>query len=289
MFMGCVLSDLDKLKNDLEKVTAPIHEFAKAVERVIPPEVRVLQNALDKFIPPEIQEFNQRINELIPPELKEFNKQLNDFIEPISKYIKQYESMFQGFAENLEKWQAKNKVYITDMVAQGWYPTPMSFYAKSKGEFDLDVYMVEELTENWEELSDEIIELYPNRSHILSAAFELHKQRNYIASIPLFYAQADGICCEHFKSFLFAGNRVGDSLDNLEPDSMLEVFLTPYKLKNHHNAGISCKKSARIAPNRNGILHGHRKHLNYGTEVNSLKAFSLLCFVVMSVGLLKEK
>ncbi|WP_431786229.1 hypothetical protein [Vibrio harveyi] len=283
------MSNLDKLNSDLEKAFAPIHELTKAVERAIPPEVRALQNALDNLIPPEIKEFNQRINELIPPELKEFNKQFNDLIEPISKYVNQYNSLFQGFAENFEKWQAQNKVYVTDMVAQGWYPTPMSFYAKPKREFDLDLYMVEELTENWEELSEEIIELYPNRSHILRAAFALHEQRNYIASIPLFYAQADGICCEHFKSFLFAGNRVGDSLEDLEPDSMLEVFLTPYKLKNHHNAGISCKKSARIAPNRNGILHGHRKHLNYGTEVNSLKAFSLLCFVVMSVGLLKEK
>jgi hypothetical protein len=37
---------------------------------------------------------------------------------------------------------------------------------------------------------------------------------------------------------------------------------------------------ADCAPNRNGILHGSRKHLDYGTEVNSLKALSLLAFVV---------
>lgn len=280
---------MDKINNELEKVMAPINEIAKAVEKAIPPEVRVLHEALDKIIPPEIQEFNKRINELIPPELLKFNKQLNSFLEPISEYIKQYNVIFKSFAENFERWQSQNRVYVIDIVAQGWYPTPMSFYAKPKGEFDLDEYMARELTENWEELSEEIINSYPNRSHILKTAFELHKQQNYIASIPLFYAQADGICCEHFKSFLFAGNRVGESLEGLEPDSMLEVFLTPYILKNHHNAGISCKKSARVAPNRNGILHGHRKHLDYGTEVNSLKAFSLLCFVVMSVGLLKEK
>lgn len=283
------MNNLDKLSNELERVMAPINKIAKAIDKAIPPEVRALHEALGKIIPPEIQDLNKRINELIPPELIEFNKHINIFLEPISEYIKQYNAMFRGFAENFEKWQSQNKIYVADIVAQGWYPTPISFYTKPKGEFDLNEYMIQELTENWEELSKKIIESYPNRSHILKAAFDLHKQKNYIASIPLFYAQADGICCEHFKSFLFAGNRVGESLECLKPDSMLEVFLMPYKLKNHHNAGISCKKSAQIAPNRNGILHGHRKHLNYGTEVNSLKAYSLLCFVVMSVGLLKEK
>lgn len=283
------LSDLDKISSELEKAMAPLNETAKTVEKAIPPEVRALYETLDKLISPEIQEFNRRINELIPPKLKGFNNQLNDFLGPISEYIKQYNAMFQGFAENFERWQSQYKVYITDIVAQGWYPTPISFYAKPKGEFDLDEYMVQELTENWEKLSKGIIESYPNRSHILQTAFELHKQKNYIASIPLLYAQADGICCEYFKLFLFSGNRIGESLEELEPDSILEVFLTPYKLKNHHNAGISCKKSARVAPNRNGILHGHRRHLDYGTEVNSLKAFSLLCFVVMSVGILSEE
>ncbi|KVX02631.1 hypothetical protein [Shewanella frigidimarina] len=33
------------------------------------------------------------------------------------------------------------------------------------------------------------------------------------------------------------------------------------------------------APNRNGFLHGSRKHLDYGTEINSLKCISLLAYV----------
>ncbi len=65
---------------------------------------------------------------------------------------------------------------------------------------------------------------------------------------------------------------------------LTDIFLEPFKLKNHHNAGIS-KSSVQAkskAPNRNGILHGHRKHLDYGTEINSLKCFSLLSFIVYS-------
>ena len=65
---------------------------------------------------------------------------------------------------------------------------------------------------------------------------------------------------------------------------LTNVFLEPFKLKNHHNSGISKHSQAAKdkAPNRNGIIHGHRKHLDYGTEINSLKCFSLLSFVVYS-------
>jgi hypothetical protein len=42
---------------------------------------------------------------------------------------------------------------------------------------------------------------------------------------------------------------------------------------------------ADCAPNRNGILHGSRKHLDYGTEVNSLRPFhcSPLSFIVSMI------
>ena len=47
--------------------------------------------------------------------------------------------------------------------------------------------------------------------------------------------------------------------------------------------GAGIKKSSEsakaLAPNRNGILHGSRKHLDFGTERNSFKAFSLLAFL----------
>jgi hypothetical protein len=37
-------------------------------------------------------------------------------------------------------------------------------------------------------------------------------------------------------------------------------------------------KDKKKGPNRHGILHGYREHLDYGTELNSLKSFSLLAF-----------
>lgn len=36
-----------------------------------------------------------------------------------------------------------------------------------------------------------------------------------------------------------------------------------------------------IIPNRHGVLHGI--HKNYGTELNALKCFSLLLFVVYAI------
>ncbi len=62
-----------------------------------------------------------------------------------------------------------------------------------------------------------------------------------------------------------------------------DVLLELLGINTQFNAGIrsSSMKDKLKAPNRNGILHGSRKHLDYGTEINSLKAFSLLAFVVL--------
>lgn len=63
-----------------------------------------------------------------------------------------------------------------------------------------------------------------------------------------------------------------------------DILLEPYKIKTQFSEGIrkSSFSDKKKAPNRNGILHGHRKHLDFGTELNSLNSFSLLAFVVFS-------
>jgi hypothetical protein len=70
----------------------------------------------------------------------------------------------------------------------------------------------------------------------------------------------------------------------LESTFMADILLEPYKIKTQFSEGVKkhSKTDKQKAPNRNGILHGHRSHLDYGSELNSLKSFSLLAFVVCS-------
>lgn len=280
MFLEMKLNNIDEYLDEVQKITSPLKEMSQA---------------FNSMLSPEFIELQSKINSIVPPEILEFTKQFGGILEPIQTYIAKFNVVFKDYFDNLQKWQEKNEVYVTDLVEQGWYPTPHSFYSKPQsGDTQLDTCMQNEIIDNWDELTSEILSSNPNRKHILEAAFKLHSEGNYIASIPLFFSQADGICCEHFKSFIFTRNCVNEKLEYLKEigeiksGSMTEMLLLPYKLKNHHKAGISANKSSKKAPNRNGILHGHRKHLSYGTLTNSLKAFSLLCFVVMSTNMLVD-
>ena len=135
-------------------------------------------------------------------------------------------------------------------------------------------------------MTEKIIELYPQRKEVLTAAFELHEAGNYIACIPLFLAQTDGICAENLQAFLFSGhekrlNKISMRIEESN-DDLVSALLETLKTKTQMGESISKSKAKHKinGPNRNGILHGSRKHLDYASRLNSLKAFSYLAFLV---------
>ncbi|WP_300647938.1 hypothetical protein [Paenalcaligenes sp.] len=256
------MNDLDKILRNIKRVTAPVREINERLNRVLPPYI-------------------QKINEILDP--------VSRALSASQPFFEQVATTMAKVAEAAQRWQKARKTDVAVMAESGWYPNWFTFFYTPEAEpQSVDELMIMHLNSNWEEITQKIIELCPNRAHILETAFSLHKSGNYIAAIPLFLAQADGICCESFKSFLFTGNDTEEKIKELiesgeiEANMFTDIFLEPFKLKNHHNASIS-KSSVQAkskAPNRNGILHGHRKHLDYGTEINSLKCFSLLSFIV---------
>ncbi|MBH0000495.1 hypothetical protein I6E72_16185 [Pseudoalteromonas sp. NSLLW24] len=263
------MSDLDKFIKQINQLTEP---------------ARKISRQMDKIIPPYVQKLNQAFAPL--------RHQANVLSQLHSPLFEQVHSLVQKTAAAAKEWQTARKADVTVMAENGWYPNWFTFFYQPEEEPNsLDELMVMHLEDKWADLTVKIIELCPNREHVLKTAFKLHEEGNYIAAIPLFFSQADGICCEVLKSFLFTGNDTNEKLDTLiengelEVNMLLDVFLEPFKLKNHHNAGISKASVAhkKKAPNRNGILHGHRKHLDYGTKINSLKCFSLLAFTVYTV------
>lgn len=263
------MNDINKLLQQINQITAPARQVTSRLNNVLPPYIN-------------------QLNELLRPTLNSF-KEIAGVYTP---YLNKIHASIAKSVEAATKWQIARKEDVALMAENGWYPNWCTFfYTPETSVNSLDELMEKHLEDDWDDITTEILNLCPNRKHILENAFNLHRNGNYIASIPLFLAQADGICCEVLKSFLFTGNETQDRLNNLIDDGQIsanmftDVFLEPFRLKNHHNAGISksTEKSKRIAPNRNGILHGHRKHLDYGTKINSLKCFSLLSFIVYSL------
>lgn len=199
----------------------------------------------------------------------------------------------QQFAKEIKNFPEHQRQAWTTAATHGWYlnaDTPASIRpAIVAGTDVLDQYMIEHLEEDWNAISKSVLSSHPERREILECAFRLHLEGCYIAAIPLMLAQIDGICAEVLGAHLFTDqdNREAKLTEMASnTDAFMGLLLEILGLKTQFSAGISKHSPARkaLAPNRNGILHGSRRHLDYGTKVNSLKTFSLLAFVVFIFG-----
>ncbi|EMN6090160.1 hypothetical protein [Vibrio cholerae] len=174
-------------------------------------------------------------------------------------------------------------------VESGWYPTqhtPVLLYENLFHDLDvLDSLMVERLNNAYESIVADLLKNLESRRHIVSAALTLHEDENYVASIPLFLSQVDGIFDTTFGSSFFS-RRDGEKskiyrMVEQKSGAFFKVFLRQSIVKNQFSAN---SKSHQIddkvrGPNRNGILHGVETHLDYGTYVNSCKCLTLLSYV----------
>lgn len=274
------MKEIDKFSKQINQLTYPVRQLSKISNKIVANIVEPLTEIAETF----------------EPVFKDINKIAKAF-EP---YLSQFDKVAQQIYKRAKKWQAEKKQDVVLMAENGWYPNWLTFFYTPSVELrTIDELMIMHLNENWDDITSMILKFCPKRRHILKNAFCLHESGNYIAAMPLFLSQADGICCESIvNSFLFTENKVEENIDKLiesgqvKTDMFVEVFLEPFKIKNYHRVGIS-KNSASAkakAPSRSGILHGHRKHLDYGTEKNSLKCFSLLSFVVYTTkDLMQEK
>lgn len=217
----------------------------------------------------------------------------NETIEVILRFIQDNPNLLEGilqFLHDFKNLPTRQREVWSEAASLGWYMNSESSISMKhyvgQGQNALDSYMMQEIEMDWPILTRSIVEAYPSRANILNCAFELHSEGRYIASIPLFFAQADGICAQNLGAQLFTDknirkSKITERLSKVEP--FTDVLFEILGMETQFNAGMrKAKPSDKLkAANRNGILHGSRKHLDYGTKVNSLKAFSLLAFVVL--------
>lgn len=260
-------------------------------------------------------DLGKRISESLRPvmiEMEEARKRMEPALQHISAVLNSWGKAIslasERFIEQAKVWQERQKRDVVDMAKCGWFPNMHTFdYTPEKEVNDFDEFMTMHLNDDWTELTENIIELCPDRKHILETAFGLHKEGNYIASIPLFLSQADGICQEKF-TYLFANPHEEDrrplfhekdaKTDKLlkrlieegvlQKGFLIDILLEPFKVETPFSKHFdpSEEKGAEEGPNRHGIMHGHRNYLDYDTELNSLKSLSLLAFVVFSTNVI---
>jgi hypothetical protein len=174
-------------------------------------------------------------------------------------------------------------------ISYGWYPgehTPVNLRESTLSNAELlSLKMISRIDDKLNLIQSTLISAFPHRKEILETAFYLHNENMYIASIPLLLSQAEGIFSEGFtKSFYSRRNDKRNKIKSVLNEELGEAFnLFMSQTLNSNEFGQTSSRNEPshklLGPNRNGILHGEKGHLDYGTKVNSYKAISLISYV----------
>jgi hypothetical protein len=157
---------------------------------------------------------------------------------------------------------------------------------------DIDEVMARYYRLNFRPFADELTSKYPVRAAAIQAAVNAHSSvgcEGFLLSTPIFIAQADGLLTEITK-VKSALNRKGKELQAsralrekhaADPKSLdfLQQILMLHEsdfMKSAEARQIAAQTSGEsfTALNRHQVMHGESS--DYGTEINSLKAFSFL-------------
>ncbi|RAS15828.1 hypothetical protein [Paraburkholderia bryophila] len=164
---------------------------------------------------------------------------------------------------------------------------------------EIDNILADYHRENFESGAQNLIANHPNRAAAISAAVHAHKSlgpSGYFLSTPVFIAQADGLLSEISKlKSPMSEKGLKELRSKIEKDPGSSDLLYPLlildqldflKSESKRNLWAETTGQCFSALNRHQVIHGESS--DYGTEINSLKAFSFLVFVGLHLPLILE-
>ena len=188
---------------------------------------------------------------------------------------------------SLERYEAlqKNNGFIK-LANLGWYINGKMTLAQAAWLMNLAIeeeivtinnYLISHYNKEMELRAKFIEKSNSKRCLIIKEGIDCHLLEKYNASVSLFLSQADGIC----KGLLFKTREKKKELkkfvDEKEDNKFFEDILKTILRVNKIDEYFSKDSDSSTGLNRHAVLHGY--DTDFGTELNSLKAFSLLLFV----------
>jgi len=179
----------------------------------------------------------------------------------------------------------------------GWYlhpdmPMPFIWQLRDmivRGDIDeAERWMCEYFEAKLDRIEENLVSRFPLRAPIIHAAFSAHRNEEYVLSIPVLFAQTDGICNEVVGQYLFMKTREKPKrpqtavyVEALAADAFLCALLSPLAQTLPVNAPTWELSRDSGALNRHAVVHGTA--LDYGTRINGLKAVSLINYVATTL------
>lgn len=242
----------------------------------------------------------------VAAEMQRLEEDLREAHEKVSEVVAQFN---QTLADTAKQFEAENERFfsiirstnwgmassiLVQLAGYGWYVNyrfdmPQLGKIKEcldKGQItELDQLMEKWIAADWKFIKLAVLVDHPERKSVLEQAFRAHEKGWYLLSIPVFFAQIDGICGEltGYKFFLnkqLSDNTYGPKVREWASangnktgieQALCEVLMYKGAFQLHE------KQDNKIGFTRHSVLHGETN--DYGTKINSLKAVSLLAYI----------
>lgn len=196
----------------------------------------------------------------------------------------------------------QNQTLSNELFDNGWYPIKFVSRVEKSTSESINEFMERVITIKYDQLKEYCYEIFPLRKEILKEAFNLFDCHNYIACIPLFLIQTDGIARDYGSKGMFVGKS-----KNFEKQS--ESKFLPYVNKfanvNVTRSGLfrvlhsekfvgsdsysnlmitKCTEKSNpdenFCLNRHGILHGLIEYMDYANILNALRTISFMVYTI---------
>lgn len=246
----------------------------------------------------DFNKIQKKLTNIISPESLEGIKKLNKISEDLRETFNRL--ITPEVFKAAENFPVRLKNQVSQLAQHGWFIDPIDVMKHSGSTLGdpYDAFIASGdnniLTKYFKDrivtIEQSVIEKFPKRAHLIKSAFKAHHRQEYELSIPVFFAQVDGICTENFSGVFFQKNdnklktakyvqdryKEGQIMPALM-FSLIEPNILHTSSKERQKNQLSDSTQDIYSMNRHAVLHG--ESLNYGTEVNGLKAISLINYV----------
>jgi len=236
----------------------------------------------------------------------QFEKSLQQMQQSAQKQAAQISSaVFEDFRRTMKSVSEKMRENFRNLPSQlkenlillgnhGWYLdddmdipwlTRLGGMLNDGNISEAEKVLVKHFERRLDAIEESLVASYPDRAVIIRSAFKAHRRQEYELSIPVLFAQADGVCSDLTRKLLFEKEnkkpKVVPFIDQTTTSELMASILSPLResLPIYQSRNERCEGFTGL--NRHMVLHG--ESLDYANKVNGLKAISLINYIAQSL------
>jgi len=283
-----------EVQNKIRELFEPMAETIRQLEKNVLASINgdLIRQMQDSMSP--LLEAQERIQELLKPVLESARQFEQNMVASVDwEQIRHIHDVFRRLQEEAKTLPERTRKALLIISQHGWFfdvqmPAISLWELQdnlTNGNVDeAERALIEYYRHNIADIVAKIKERFSKRAKPIDLAFKAHERGEYELSIPVFIAQADGICHELFGvqfchlRYKEQPAKASNTLMTIA-ENEFKAFLHPLTQPLPISARSDERGTNFDELNRHQVLHG--ESVDYGSEVNSLKAISLLNYIAI--------